>query len=75
MNNQGLVTNAKDKLHSGEITTVLHYHVTMMFTESWTNNMFDLTMPGNIHFALHRQRTNRSAKRYSGSLVVILNVI
>ncbi|MES9880123.1 MAG: reverse transcriptase family protein, partial [Sedimenticola sp.] len=67
---QGLVTKRLNKLHSPEILELFKMKDILVFTETWTDSLSDITVDNFRHIALHRVCKNINAKRNSGGIIV-----
>ena len=70
LNTQGLVTKFTNKLQSSELIDLFQNNDLILFTETWSNDLYDVAVDGFTLFQLNRTNRKRNAKRDSGGIAL-----
>ena len=70
LNIQGLISRRSNKLRSKELTQIFQQNDFILLTETWTNDLCDISVDGFTVFQLNRTCKKRNAKRDSGGIAL-----
>ena len=73
LNIQGLVGRRYNKLKSDELKNIFSNHDIVLFTETWSNELFDYDFDGFTCYKLHRTLKHKNANRDSGGLMAYIS--
>ena len=69
---QGLASKYTNKLHSEEFINVFFKKAIVLLTETWTNELSDISVAGFKDFRLNRFNKKQNPKRDSGGIVLFV---
>jgi hypothetical protein len=72
LNTNGLVTKRVNKLNSPFFTDLFNKNDILLFTETWTSEMSDITVNNFDSYPLHRLEKNAKSKRDFGGLIAYI---
>jgi hypothetical protein len=64
------VRGLANKLNDSDFIDFISEYDILVFTETWNCNTTNIDIKGYDHFNCPRPKTNKSARRYSGGIVV-----
>ena len=73
LNVQRLLTKFTNKLHYNELIEMFQNNDFILFTETWSNALCDLSVDGFSIYQLNRTNRKSSAKRDSGGIALYIN--